>query len=90
MLFWLIGVSLVVGQEWQLKARLRDTQQDKTAGALYGRWRLSLLLTGGLGLDDPRSDEENQLLVRSADLRMFKQVAQVRDVAEQRHLADLH
>jgi len=39
-----------------------------------------------LRLNDPRSYEENQLLVRGADGGVFEQVAQPRNVAEQRNL----
>jgi hypothetical protein len=34
-----------------------------------------------LGLDDPRSNEEDQLLVRRANGGVFEQVAQPRDAA---------
>src|ERR1700674_3378025 len=39
-----------------------------------------------LGLDDPRSYEENQLLVRSSDGCVFEQVAQPWNAAQQRNL----
>jgi len=42
-----------------------------------------------LCLNDARRDEENQLLVGGADRGVFEQVAQVRDVAQQRHLRDV-
>src|SRR6185437_10278487 len=51
--------------------------------------RAVLLLTVQLCLNDARSDEENQLLIGSAHLGVFEQVAQVRNVSEQWHLSDL-
>ena len=42
-----------------------------------------------LCLNDPWSDEEDQLLIAGADLRVFKEVAQPWNTAQQRHLADI-
>ena len=42
-----------------------------------------------LCLDNPRGDEEDQLLVRGADRATLEQVAESRNVAQQRHLADV-
>src|SRR5258708_4242466 len=42
-----------------------------------------------LCLNDSRRDEENQLLVRGVDLSVLEQVAQVGQVAQQRHLRDV-
>src|SRR5208283_448378 len=51
------------------------------------------LLTSRLGpnlcLDDARSDEENQFLVCGLHRAMLEQVAQVRDIPEQRYLRDV-
>src|SRR5207302_3016987 len=44
----------------------------------------------GLCLNDAWRDEEDQLLVRGADAAPLKQVAQGRDVAQQRHLRNVH
>jgi len=42
-----------------------------------------------LCLDDSRRDEEDQLLIGGADRRVFEQVAQHRDISQQRHLRDV-
>src|SRR5713101_6511563 len=45
--------------------------------------------TSMLCLNNPRRYEEDQLLVRGADRATLEQVAESRDIAQQRHLADV-
>src|ERR1700679_1932346 len=74
----------------------QKTKPPAPGQVLRGSWRfksstalLSRTLRLVLRLNNSRRDEENQFLVRSAHLRVLEQVAEVRDVAEQRHLVDV-
>src|ERR1700689_1569769 len=75
--------------EWNGAARKRKTAV--LTGSSGQRLQIFELAAGSdqLRLNDSRRDEENQLLVGGCDLRVFEQVAQVGQVAEQRHLRDV-
>jgi hypothetical protein len=66
--------------------------QTKPPGLSFRSRRLSLLLPRCyclLCLNDAGRDEEDQLLVGCADACPFEQIAQVRDISQQRYLRDV-
>jgi hypothetical protein len=68
--------------------------QNKTAGPeCFRSRRLSLLLPRAMSaclcLNDARRDEEDQLLVGGADILPLEQIAQIRDISQQRHLRNV-
>src|ERR1700719_3008369 len=61
-----------------------------TAGLKTSRPAARYLATSYLlRLNDSRSDEENQLLVLGVDFSVLEQVAEERQITEQRHLRDV-
>src|ERR1039457_4309912 len=68
----------------------KSSLKSETAGlsAVFPRRRRDCLLQLWLGLNNARSDEENQLLRCSLYRPMLEQVAKVRTVTEQRSLGD--
>src|SRR5450432_1518317 len=78
---------------YQRRARAPAPHKTKPpALSVSGSRRLSyfyLVLYLPLCLNDARRDEEDQFLVGGADRGVLEQVAQVRDVAQQRHLGDV-
>src|SRR5882762_11207839 len=65
----------------------KKTPAPKPVGP--GSRRYLALQNRPLGLNDPRSDEENQFLVRGGNRAALEQVTQQRHIAEQRHLAHI-
>ena len=76
------------------RLRREPRAQNKTAGPeCFRSRRLSLLLpratSACLCLNDARRDEEDQLLVGGADARPLEQIAQIRDISQQRYLRNV-
>ena len=85
------GISV---QKRELAYEENPVAQNKTAGPeCFRSRRLSLLLpraiSGCLCLNNARRDEEDQLLVGGANARPLEQIAQIRDISQQRYLRNV-